>query len=188
MKMNRRNALLGLGAIATGGGALFGSGAFSTVTAERSVTLSSTGDASANLQMTVSNANVATTASDGEIAIDASGFNVNSTTVYEAVITITNTGNNSVWVAADAISAISGFDNVLLRAYQSQNDNITADYDLDTTAVLLGSGGDLVVGLVAVATDGTTGSGSDTITIEASDDKTWESSVSPSSYSGNTES
>jgi len=37
MDMNRRNVLIGMGGLAVGGGALLGSGAFTSVSAERDV-------------------------------------------------------------------------------------------------------------------------------------------------------
>lgn len=45
--VNRRTMLLGLGGLAAGGGALFSTGAFTTVEAERSVSIETAGDADA---------------------------------------------------------------------------------------------------------------------------------------------
>jgi len=45
MRLNRRNTIIGLGTIVVGGGAALGSGAFSTVTAERSVEVNVINDA-----------------------------------------------------------------------------------------------------------------------------------------------
>ena len=47
--MNRRNVLVGLGGVVAGGGALLGTGAFTTVEAQRTVTVNTAGDASALL-------------------------------------------------------------------------------------------------------------------------------------------
>lgn len=46
---DRRSVLIGLGSLITGGGALFGTGAFTTVTAERSVSVQTAGDPDALL-------------------------------------------------------------------------------------------------------------------------------------------
>ncbi|VTT87317.1 unnamed protein product [Halorubrum sp. DM2] len=46
---NRRNVLIGLGGLVAGGGALIGTGAFTTVEAERTVTVNTAGDSSALL-------------------------------------------------------------------------------------------------------------------------------------------
>jgi len=89
MKMNRRNALLGLGAIATGGGALFGSGAFSTVEAERNVSISAAGDGSANVNLSVDSSSSAISATSGDtISIDGSNLNLEGTTRVNQVLTI----------------------------------------------------------------------------------------------------
>jgi hypothetical protein len=185
MKMNRRNALIGLGAIATGGGALFGSGAFSTVEANRSVKLTSTGDASAYLQMTVSNGSVASTASDGEIVIGGSSFNVNATTVFDTAITIKNTGSNAVNVASTSITSGTNFSTVKLKAFSGPNNDI-GDTVLSDTAVDLAAGGDVVVGIVAKAADSTTGTDDNTITIEASDDTTYNTTEIENNVTGTT--
>lgn len=44
MRMNRRNVLVGLGTIVAGGGAALGTGAFSSVKADRTVTVNTAGD------------------------------------------------------------------------------------------------------------------------------------------------
>jgi len=88
--MNRRNALLGLGAIATGGGALFGSGAFSTVEAERNVSISAADDNNANLQFSVDDGSSAIATSSGDtIAIDGQNLNLEAVTTVNQVLTIT---------------------------------------------------------------------------------------------------
>jgi hypothetical protein len=48
---NRRNVLIGLGGLVAAGGAALGTGAFTTVTAERTVNIQTTGDASAFLAL-----------------------------------------------------------------------------------------------------------------------------------------
>jgi len=52
---NRRNVLIGLGGLVAAGGAALGTGAFTTVTAERTVNIETTGDASAFLALEAAN-------------------------------------------------------------------------------------------------------------------------------------
>ena len=49
MKMNRRQALIGIGTLAVGSGAALGSGAFTSVEANRDVSVVTAGDADAAL-------------------------------------------------------------------------------------------------------------------------------------------
>ncbi|WP_416840355.1 hypothetical protein [Haloferax sp. DFSO52] len=91
MAINRRNVLLGLGAIVGGGGALVGTGAFSNVSAARSVSVSTAGDASALLTLTGSE--YTTTNADDTVNLDLdanAGFNKNAITKLSDVLTITN--------------------------------------------------------------------------------------------------
>jgi len=52
---NRRSVLIGLGGLVAAGGAALGTGAFTTVTAERTVNIDTTGDASAFLALEAAN-------------------------------------------------------------------------------------------------------------------------------------
>ncbi|KAB1193251.1 hypothetical protein GJR96_07245 [Haloferax sp. MBLA0076] len=102
MTINRRNVLLGLGAIVGGGGALIGTGAFSSVSAARTVSVSTAGDGNAFLQIDSSSGYVTDdTPNDGTdtftINFDpdgdgstASGFNKNAVTTIKDALTITN--------------------------------------------------------------------------------------------------
>jgi len=109
MKMNRRNALIGLGAIATGGGALFGSGAFTSVEADRTVSVDTAGDGSAYLQLNGDGNYVTDDGGSSTLTIDlgqvnsGDGFNENARTVVEGAVTATNN-------AADGQDIVVGFD------------------------------------------------------------------------------
>lgn len=98
MTMNRRNVLIGLGATAAGGGAILGSGAFSQVEADRTVTVSTTGDASAllGLDLDTSYNGIADGGSGDAIQIDISQLNDNAITTFEDVLTVTNNGSQDV--------------------------------------------------------------------------------------------
>ena len=124
MRMNRRNVLLGLGAIVAGGGATLGTGAFSSVSAQRSATIQTAGDASAFLgieahpsRSSTGNPNDPDDSSDGTPyltlddtdktlefnfdgsgtpTIDGGGLNRNATTEFDDLIVISNQGQNAV--------------------------------------------------------------------------------------------
>ena len=116
MRLTRRNALIGLGTVAAGAGVIGGTGAFTSVDAERSVSVQTTGDASAALTLeqapgdidnntpTANAAEYVTTTGDDLITIDiggdsnsqADGINKNARTRLENLITITNNGTQTV--------------------------------------------------------------------------------------------
>lgn len=107
MKLNRRNALIGLGALAVGGGAAFGSGAFSQVSAERTVAIDAAGDAAALLGLAPASSNtryVSTT--NGTLQIDLNetslgsgeGINFDAITFIEPLFDITNNGSETVGI------------------------------------------------------------------------------------------
>lgn len=94
MAMNRRNVLIGLGAIAAGGGAAFGSGAFSQVEADRAATFSVTNDGSALLGLSgdgnyVSESDTGT-AGQSTIQFEFTNLNDDARSTFEDVLTITN--------------------------------------------------------------------------------------------------
>ena len=109
---NRRNVLIGLGGIVATGGAVLGTGAFTTVTAERTVNVETAGDASAFLGLTPAdrdggggNEYVAdpgdgtieiTLVNDDDTPGNASGLNQNATTVFRNLVTVTNNGTQDV--------------------------------------------------------------------------------------------
>lgn len=108
---NRRKFITGLGALAAGSAAAVGTGAFTSVTADRAVTVNIEGDANAYLGLSATNsANGAYTnesGDDGKISINfddltggddrtvadgGSGVNYRAKTVAEDVFRITNQG------------------------------------------------------------------------------------------------
>lgn len=99
--MNRRNALIGLGALAVGGGAAFSSGAFSSVEANRTVNVELEGDASALIGLESLDSTVATN-TDGTIQLDfatigsSTGINFDAVTEWVDVFRITNNGTRQV--------------------------------------------------------------------------------------------
>lgn len=110
MALSRRNILVALGAAVGGGGALVGTGAFTTVSAERSVEVSTAGDASAFLQLTSDSAYVADSGDTLTIDLDGtgddgddSGFNDEAVTQLAGIVEITNN-------AADGSATTVGVD------------------------------------------------------------------------------
>jgi len=109
MRLTRRNALIGLGTVAAGAGVIGGTGAVSSVTAERNVTIATEGDASAALSLEATdseNANDYVTTSGGEIVLnlngtdgdsaDSSGINQSAVTVIKDLIKVTNNGSQDI--------------------------------------------------------------------------------------------
>ena len=102
MTMNRRNVLIGLGAVAAGGGAVLGTGAFSQVEAKRSVTIETSDDASALLGLEAGSGTTGIvgteTSGEGEsiIQFDESNLNGDATTTWFQALQVTNNGEDDV--------------------------------------------------------------------------------------------
>ncbi|WP_169051894.1 LamG-like jellyroll fold domain-containing protein [Halorhabdus amylolytica] len=120
--MKRRRFILGLGAATAGGSAMLGSGAFTSVEAERSVTIDVVGDADAFLRLAPCedspNGAYVTGAADGAMAVDLSesneavsgkGVNQESFYVFHDVFEIGNQGTQPVCVDFEVdVPAIPG--------------------------------------------------------------------------------
>jgi hypothetical protein len=114
--MNRRKFLIGAGSLAAGSAAAMGTGAFTSVEANRTVTVSTAEDSDALLRMeaTSDNANSEyATTQNGEISIDlggltgneqGSGVNQNATTRVFDIFTIQNQGTQPAIVYAQPSS------------------------------------------------------------------------------------
>jgi len=115
--MNRRTLLTTIGSI-SGGAAVIGTGAFTSVTANRDVSVQVTGDASAFLRIDdAGNANSEyITETNGEFGIaltsdndteeGGEGVNANSTTVIEDLFIIQNQGTQEVEVGVTPLSFV----------------------------------------------------------------------------------
>lgn len=95
MKLTRRNALAGLGAIAAGGGALFGSGAFSSVEADRTMNIGFSADSTAELTLNPTSAYASETSSSGTngqnlLQLDFTNLNDDAVSTFDGVFEITN--------------------------------------------------------------------------------------------------
>lgn len=103
--MNRRNVLVGLGTIVAGGGAALGTGAFTSVEADRTVTVQTTGDASAFLSLSpardggeyVNDSDDAIEiVLNGSSSADGSGLNENAVSRFENLVTVANQGTQVI--------------------------------------------------------------------------------------------
>ena len=92
--MNRRNVLTGLGGLAISGGALFGTGAFTSVSATRSVEVNVFGDSGGTTGL-VDDANSGEEANIAETITGGSGEDETG----GAVDVLINTANKSISVA-----------------------------------------------------------------------------------------
>ncbi|WP_199517484.1 hypothetical protein [Haloferax sp. Atlit-12N] len=111
---SRRSVLLGFGSMLTAGGALVGSGAFATVSAQRAVSVDTAGDASAFLTLTGDGVYVTDDSATGTLTIDLggpgeAGFNQHAVTTVTDIVTIANNAADGsttyVGVSTDAPSA-----------------------------------------------------------------------------------
>lgn len=173
--MRRRNLLLALGGSATASGALFGTQAFSTITAERTARVKVVGDGEALLvlepvpgeerpgQETATDSNAYAEERDDELNIDVDGYdtgsgeskgvNPNATTRIPEVIRIGNQGTQPVDVtivpyrSADKAERIED-----VRFYDESNESGT---NVENATVEPGETGDsaLVVGIEIDTTD-----------------------------------
>jgi hypothetical protein len=115
--MERRKFVVGLGALASGSAAAVGTGAFTSVTADRSVDVEVAGDSSAYLALRRAsddgsdpgaNSDEYVDISSGEVSFDftstsngGDGFNPNSVTVIEDLIEVQNQGTQSAFLGVD---------------------------------------------------------------------------------------
>lgn len=141
MGMNRRNVLIGLGAATAGGGALFATGAFTTVEAQRSVSVETAADADAIVGLTDATDGNYVTVSDGVAAIDigsdSAGVNQSARTHFETLLNIANNGTNDVTRITFEIQGENGEEELLTsipeNGYGGQDGE---DFTGDDTTVL----------------------------------------------------
>ena len=182
MAMNRRNVLIGLGTVAAGGGAALGTGAFSSVQADRQVSVETAGDASGFLTLEGDGAYVDNDNSDTlTIDLGALGdeaFNQDARTVVEGVVTATNN-------AADTEDIDVGFEDsqsqsqvaslVLNMTYNTNNVKVTLFWGSEsgkaTQTISPGNSADM--GAIIDTRSGSNGDGTDggsvSITVLAED-------------------
>jgi hypothetical protein len=155
--MQRRNLLIGMGSLAAGGAATIGTGAFTSVKADRSVDINTTGDANAFLSIeraTDGSGNVTPNAGEyvegnqnnGTLSIDlasaddtsnsgASGINKNAKTIFDNLLDITNNGTQDVVLSVDSdlIASQGGFLGIYAENSQGDSSDNTGLSSSDTS-------------------------------------------------------
>ena len=155
--MERRKFLIGMGSLAAGGAAAMGTGAFTSVEAERTLSIDTAGDADAFLSIeraTDSSGNVYPNAGEyvegnqnsGTLSLDftqaddtaaasASGVNQNAKTVFDNLLDITNNGTQDVVlsVESDLIASQGGCLGIYAENSQGDSSDNTGLSSADTS-------------------------------------------------------
>ena len=99
MRLSRRKMLMGLGGVAAGGGALVGTGAFTTVQAARTVEVETAGDGDAFLRLEPTsdpNGQEYASINSGLLEVTIPDVNLNAATRIDNVFQVTNNGTQPV--------------------------------------------------------------------------------------------
>lgn len=149
--MDRRKFILGAGALASGSTAIVGTGAFTQIEADRTVTGSVSKDSQAILQLRadktgLQNEELATYDGNGEIVLNLSNLNPDSKTTLGGIFEIINTTGEKVYVY---IKDETGYDDRITFFKDDPPANPPASIEGPTNAVELKTGGigKLVVGV-----------------------------------------
>jgi hypothetical protein len=161
--MNRRKFVIGLGAASASGSALIGSGAFTSVSAERDIAVSTAGDDDAFLRLGActsesGNGGYVDQGADGLFSISLSGDNDNdppagsgvnqyAVSRFDNVFEVCNQGTQPVGVWLDIDPVQNGNGNDAVSLYQDSQAN--APIVGEDNAVCLAPGDCVCVGLVA---------------------------------------
>jgi hypothetical protein len=143
--MQRRKFLVGMGSLAAGGAAAMGTGAFTSVSANRDVSVSVTGDKSAYLRLnpTSAYASLGSGNDTGELGIDfsggepeqnGSGVNTAAETEFDGVFEIKNQGTQevNVWIARNSYDAPGAESVQVVTGEQTlNNDSVTEPVEID---------------------------------------------------------
>lgn len=118
MSMTRRSLLIGGGTVVVGGGAALGTGAFSSVEADRSVTLNTAGDSDALLSLAITNDTLSGEDGADVISVAVDDLNLDAVTTFTDALTIGSTAAESVTVdifEAAAGEPTDGLDSLVLE-------------------------------------------------------------------------
>jgi hypothetical protein len=156
--MERRKFVVGLGALASGSAAAVGTGAFTSVNAERSVDVEVAGDANAylGLEPVSSSPNSAyVQVNSGEVSFDFSdsndnlnnatsgaGFNPDAVTDVEDLLRVTNQGTQDVDFSVDLSGLNTGNADVTLST-----DELAGESDLVANSITISPGESIILDL-----------------------------------------
>ncbi|TKX44624.1 hypothetical protein [Halorubrum sp. ARQ200] len=101
MRLNRRKMLIGLGGVSASSGALMGTGAFTSVEAERTLSVETAGDASALLGLESTdkpNGEYTELTSEGTVEVTLDTVNKHAVTTVRDVFRVTNKGSQPAFV------------------------------------------------------------------------------------------
>jgi len=147
--------LIGLGASATAVGGIFGSGAFTSVEAERTVALETTGDASGLVTFVGSDEEIIQNESVGStpnnvIQFNQTALNEVATTTYSSVLTVTNNGSEAVGLSVDKSQGTDPNNLVgsALDVQDSNGDSIVDSGDGSAATNLTASGGSETLSII----------------------------------------
>lgn len=131
MQLTRLNVLVVLGVVTIAGGAMFGTGAFTTVEADRTVDLDSSGDSAALVQFQDNGSQLVDLegGDDNDLfRIQEQNLNKNATTTADYAFNVTNDGNDDVGLYVDDSNAVAEFD---IRIAGTETSIVGADSAVD---------------------------------------------------------
>ncbi|WP_324663588.1 hypothetical protein [Haloarcula sediminis] len=116
--MNRRKFLIGAGSLAAGSAAAMGTGAFSIVSASRTLNVNVAGDRQAYLGLDPTISQYASINSSGQMELEfdgsngqnGAGLNDEATSLFQNVFKITNNGTDSINVVVNGLDTDAGGD------------------------------------------------------------------------------
>lgn len=156
MRMNRRNVLVGLGTIVAGGGGALATGAFSSVDADRSVSIGVADDSNALLGIQAGSSEFVDS-SNGIVSIDLSNVNIAATTTISDIFTIANNSGDAGGAQSIDVSAnISEYGDDVGTDQAFTKDNVdtivsletSGDSDITTSPITLADEGSEAISLI----------------------------------------
>jgi hypothetical protein len=177
--MERRKFVVGLGALASGSAAAVGTGAFTSVTADRTVDVEVAGDANAylGLEPVSGSPNSAyVEVNSGEVSFDFSssnpntsgdlgdGFNPDAVTVVDDLLRVTNQGTQDVNFSVDLSGLNTGNADVTIST-----DDLGGESDLVANSITMSPGEEIILDLEVdtIGQGPATASGTVTFTADA---------------------
>ncbi|WP_248517379.1 hypothetical protein [Salinarchaeum laminariae] len=140
MRATRRNVLVILGVLTIAGGALFGTGAFTTAEADRSVSIETADDSNAVIGLQAGSSNWVTS-EDGQLTIDANKLNRNATFNVDPAFTVENNYGEeiSVTISQDASGSAPAITANTTSFTLADSATQNVGLDINTTGVSSGS-------------------------------------------------